>query len=316
MPGSDVTPSIASFGRDANTADIAAALHRDGAVIVRELVEPKRMDALAAKFVPELEAQSAGGAEFFGSPTRGLGGDLFRLAPEVVEQLLLHPTVLEVADAVLLPQAPMAPANAGAHASKSWEEGLEAAMDEYEQMADRDPVLGPNCHHYRLNVGYARQVCRGDTHQFLHREMDTFRPFIEHDPNAFELILAMAWAVSDFTIENGATRLVPGSHRWAKGREAADDEVVQAVMPKGSVALWTGRTLHGLAASNDESRTSLLFTILANWLTTEENQFFAVPPEVAKCLSPRGQQIIGYRGSPSLGWVSGRDPDNLLEETG
>ncbi len=307
-------PTISSFDRDTDSAHIASALHRDGAVIVRELVDQREMDALAKQFVPALEAQPAGGAEFFGTPTRGLGGELFKIAPETVEQLLLHPTILEIADAILLPQAPMAPSNANAQDSKTWEEGLDAAIEDYKHMADRDPVLGPNCHHYRLNIGYARQVCKGEQHQFLHREMDTFRPFIEHDPDDFEHVLAMAWAVSDFTLENGATRLVPGSQLWHRGREAEEHEVVQAVMPKGSVAFWTGRTLHGLAASEDQTRTSIIFTVLANWLTTEENLYLAVPTEVAEALSPQGRQMLGYRGSPSLGWVSGRDPDHLLQD--
>ena len=310
-----MSSTIETFRSTDKASDIAAALRRDGAVVVRELVAPEIVDAMAERFVPALRAQEPGGESFFGAPTRGLG-DLFVHVPEISDHLLLNETFLEVADAILLPQAPMAAAAASSGPSATWEEGLDAAFEDYLELKPRDPVLGPNCHHYRLNISGARQLCRGEAHQFLHREMDTFRPFLEHDPDGPELSLAIAWAVTDFTLENGATRLVPGSHRWQRDRVAEEREVARVVMPKGSAALWTGKTLHGQAASRDDSRTSVTFVFMANWLTTEENQFFAIPPEVARGLPERAQQLIGYRASPALGWVTDRDPDNLLRAPG
>ena len=310
-----MSPALANFQATDDVDEIAGALRRDGAAVVRELVAPDIADAIAERIVPTLRAQEAGGESFFGAPTRGMG-DLFVHAPEIADRLLLNETFLEVADAILLPQAPMAASAARSRPSATWEEGLDAAFEEYLEMKPRDPVLGPNCHHYRLNISGARQVCRGEAHQFLHREMDTFRPFLEHDPDAPERALAIVWAITDFTLANGATRLVPGSHLWPRERTAEEHDVARAVMPKGSAALWTGKTLHGLAASRDESRTSVTFVFMANWLTTEENQFFAIPPHVARGLPGRAQQLIGYRASPALGWVSDRDPDNLLRAPG
>ena len=305
-----MTRTLETF-RPTEAGEIAAALRRDGGAVIRELVAPEVADAIAEALVPPLRAQEPGGESFFGAPTRGLG-DLFVHVPEVAERLLLNETFLEVADAVLLPQAPMAASAAQARPSVTWEEGLDEAFSDYLEMKPRDPVLGPNCHHYRLNISGARQVCPGATNQFLHREMDTFRPFLEHAPDGPERALAIIWAITDFTLDNGATRIVPGSHRWPRERVAEEHEVARAVMPKGSAALWTGKTLHGLAASRDDSRTSVTFVFMANWLTTEENQFFAIPPEVARDLPERAQQLIGYRASPALGWVTDRDPDNLL----
>lgn len=310
-----MSPSLATFRATDAPDDIADALRRDGAAVVRELVAPDIADAIAERIVPTLRAQEPGGESFFGAPTRGMG-DIFLHAPDIAEHLLLNETFLEVADAILLPQAPMAASAAQSRPSATWEEGLDAAFEDYLEMKPRDPVLGPNCHHYRLNISGARQVCPGNAHQFLHREMDTFRPFLEHDPAAPERALAIVWALTDFTLENGATRLVPGSHGWPRDRSAEEHEVARAVMPKGSAALWTGKTLHGLAASRDESRTSVTFVFMVDWLTTEENQFFAIPPEVARRLPERAQQLIGYRASPALGWVSDRDPDNLLRAPG
>ena len=310
-----MSPSLATFRATGPPDDIAEALRRDGAAVVRELVAPHIADAIAERIVPALRAQEPGGESFFGAPTRGLG-DIFVHAPEIAGDLLLNETFLEVADAILLPQAPMAASAAQSRPSATWEDGLDAAFEDYLEMKPRDPVLGPNCHHYRLNISGARQVCSGDAHQFLHREMDTFRPFLEHDPDTPERALAIVWALTDFSLENGATRLVPGSHRWPRDRVAEEHEVARAVMPKGSAALWTGKTLHGLAASRDESRTSVTFVFMVDWLTTEENQFFAIPREVARGLPERAQQLIGYRASPALGWVSDLDPENLLRTPG
>lgn len=310
-----MSPSLATFRATDPPDDIADALRRDGAAVVRELVAPDIADAIAERIVPTLREQEPGGESFFGAPTRGMG-DIFVHAPEIAGDLLLNETFLEVADAILLPQAPMAASAAQSRPSATWEEGLDTAFEDYLDLKPRDPVLGPNCHHYRLNISGARQVCPGNAHQFLHREMDTFRPFLEHDPEAPERALAIVWALTDFTLENGATRLVPGSHRWPRDRSAEEHEVARAVMPKGSAALWTGKTLHGLAASRDESRTSVTFVFMVDWLTTEENQFLAIPPEVARGLPERAQQLIGYRASPALGWVSDRDPDNLLRAPG
>ena len=310
-----MSPSLATFQGTDRADEIADALRRDGAAVIRELVSPDIADAIAARIVPALRAREPGGESFFGAPTRGVG-DIFVHAPEIAGDLLLNERFLEIADAILLPQAPMAASAAPSRPSATWEEGLDAAFEDYLDLKPRDPVLGPNCHHYRLNISGARQVCPGDAHQFLHREMDTFRPFLEHDPETPERALAIVWALTDFTLDNGATRLVPGSHRWPRERVAEEHEVARAVMPKGSAALWTGKTLHGLAASRDESRTSVTFVFMVDWLTTEENQFFAIPPEVARGLPERAQQLIGYRASPALGWVSDRDPDNLLRTPG
>ncbi len=122
------------------------------------------------------------------------------------------------------------------------------------------------------------------------------------------------WAVSDFTAENGATRVIPGSHLWEREREATEEDIVQAVMPKGSVLVWLGSLLHGMGVNGtDAPRTGLVSAYSVGCLRQEENQYLSCPPEVAAELPGKVQQLLGYKAhSPILGWVEDRDWELLL----
>ena len=67
-------------------------------------------------------------------------------------------------------------------------------------------------------------------------------------------VVNVFWAISDFNAENGATRLVPGSHLSGCNPDPKRDDypVVQAIVPAGSAVVWEGRTWHaaGLNRSN------------------------------------------------------------------
>ena len=309
MRGSGVC--IPSFDKDDGVADVVAALCETGAVIVRGLLAPELMDMVTAKLQPAFEQMSPGADPFTGqdSKIKALGRVLTR-GNAFSDYLLLNRVCLEVADAILRPQCPMASSAAALSSPPAdW-------SDTYAQLGrPREAGSEAHCHHYRVNAGAALQVCMGGNNQPLHRETDIYRPFLEHDPLRPECILACNWAGTDFTRENGATRLVPGSHRWPPYREAEEHEVAQAEMPKGSAVFWLGGLLHGAGANHtDEPRTGIIFTLAVNWLATEENQYLAVPPAIARTLPERAQQLLGYRSSPSLGCIAGRPSDNWLSE--
>ena len=306
-----MTATIESFAPNDKATDIADTLRRDGAAIVRNVVTPEVMDDLAAKLEPRLAAQEIGGGRFFGHRKRSVAG-VFAMEPEFTEHLMLNECVLEVADEMLRPDFPMA-ASAGNQAR------MPAVDDDPQASAKRyrkppDSITGPFCHHYRVNQGAAMQVWGHGKNQPFHREMGIYLPYLQHDPEAPEYILAVNWAVTDFTRDNGATRVVPGSHRWPADRRAQDHEVAQAEMPKGSLLFWTGKAFHGLGASRvEEPRTGIINTFVVNWLTQEENQYLTVPPDVARKLPERAQRLLGYRCSPTLGWSVGLDQENMLQ---
>ena len=121
------------------------------------------------------------------------------------------------------------------------------------------------------------------------------------------------WSITDFRENNGATLLVPGSHRWDKNRIAKEKEIRSAEMPAGSVLYWLGGTLHGAGANTSSDwRYGIILTYSLGWLRQEENQFLDVPPEVAKKLPSKLAQLIGYRTYDSLGFSI--NPEYLLEQ--
>jgi ectoine hydroxylase-related dioxygenase (phytanoyl-CoA dioxygenase family) len=130
-----------------------------------------------------------------------------------------------------------------------------------------------------------------------------------------EVVVNTMWALDDFTAANGATRMVPGSHRWAPGRTPVDGErVVTVEMPAGSVAFYTGSIWHGGGANTTErARLGVILEYVAAWLRPQENHVIGVPPAVVATLPERLQELLGYNiYPPFVGYVDGRHPRRFL----
>ena len=171
-----------------------------------------------------------------------------------------------------------------------------------------DAILLPNCETYQIQLSGFLQVWKGGKAQPLHRDTVGYDPYLTLRPGTPEIVLSLIRAVSDFTAENGATRLARGSHLWEPERKATDADIVQATMPKGSVAVWLGAVLHGMSVNHtDTPRTGMVSGYSVGWLRQEENQYVICPPDTAASLPEKVQQLHGYRAhSPRLGWVEGR----------
>ena len=164
-----------------------------------------------------------------------------------------------------------------------------------------DHFLQPNCDaRYQLHLTSALEVGPGAREQLLHREEDTLPYFPLPRPN---LVLATMWAVSDFRADNGATLLVPGSHRWPKERRPREEEIAAAEMEAGSVLVWLGGTLHGAGANVSEDwRYGVILTYSVGWVRQEENQALAVPDQVARELPKDLLDMIGHTTNGLLGF--------------
>jgi ectoine hydroxylase-related dioxygenase (phytanoyl-CoA dioxygenase family) len=121
--------------------------------------------------------------------------------------------------------------------------------------------------------------------------------------------------MTDFAEENGATRVIPGSHLFDDKLEFTLKDTVPAEMEAGSVFLYTGSVYHGGGANqSDAVRFGLNVTYARSWLRQEENQYLSVPQSIAKELPKPLLKLMGYsRGAYALGYVDDlRDPIEVL----
>lgn len=177
-----------------------------------------------------------------------------------------------------------------------------------------DRHLLQSCNKWQLNVSAALEVGPGAREQVLHREEDLYPYFRVPRPN---LILAMMWAISDFTADNGGTQLVPGSHRWEADRVAEPDEIVRAAMPAGSALFWLGGTLHGAGANitDGDWRYGIVLTFTLGWLRQEENQHLSMPLADALALPAQVRSRLGFDTDYGSGGLGFYDPTVLLDRT-
>ncbi len=173
------------------------------------------------------------------------------------------------------------------------------------QMADS--FLGPHCESYQLHFTSAIQIGPGESSQILHRDRGVWGGYI---PRKIETQFSTVWAINDFTKENGATQVVPGSHKWHKDREPLPEEIAYAEMKAGSVFIYTGSVLHGGGTNvTKQPRLGVFLHYAPSWLRQEENQYLSCPPEVAKDFSPELRSLIGYsKGGYVLGFFT--DPED------
>lgn len=179
-------------------------------------------------------------------------------------------------------------------------------------LATIDKLLLPMCQRYRLHVTNGVRVHGNETPQMLHRDDELFRGYLPHDGK--QVLTNVIWALSDFTADNGATRVVVGSHKSDENYEPDENNFVQAQMPSGSVMIYLGSTFHGAGRNTTAfPRTGLILGYSLGWLRQEENQYLAVPPGVAKELPVGLQKLIGYAVHPPfLGWVNQKDPRSTI----
>ena len=159
-----------------------------------------------------------------------------------------------------------------------------------------DELLKPYCASYWMNTGQMMIVMPGGAPQYMHRDSDDWPAMCS--PTAPPCQISCMFALSDFTAENGATRVVPGSHLWSDySRQATDDEITQAVMPAGSGMIYLGKTLHSAGANKtkNEPRFGMHLSYVLGWLTPEEAGCLGVTEDRAKTFTKQQQQLLGYR---------------------
>jgi hypothetical protein len=156
---------------------------------------------------------------------------------------------------------------------------------------------------FQLMLTQVISIEPGESDQALHRDQNAFDfyPF----PDDYHVQCNTLWAMTDYTAEMGATRVVPGSQVGdKKPTDYADDECLQAEMARGSVLLYSGKIVHsGAANRSDKVRRAINVNYCVGWVRQEENQFLSVPPEVARTLDDDLLKLIGYQeGAWAMGY--------------
>jgi ectoine hydroxylase-related dioxygenase (phytanoyl-CoA dioxygenase family) len=286
--------TIRRFGAGAELEDLLAALDDDGALIVEGLLSPDVVAQVNADVEAEVAAADPS-ADMFNPVMQAFHG-------AQTKQVTGMPAISRTFATDVMCH-PVLLALAGA-------------------------VLGPHCARFQLNLGHLLQRGPGSEEQWLHRDEAVWSDVPRPDP---ELQLASVIAFVDFTREGGATRVVPGSHRWPDrvlspadqilSASPTDDQIAYAEMPAGSAVIYTGGVLHGGGANTtDVPRRGAHLSYCLGWLRTEENNYLSCPPEVAATLPREAQEVLGYavhdgisRGGAYLGMVRMQDPVELLQ---
>lgn len=169
-----------------------------------------------------------------------------------------------------------------------------------------DAVLKPHCESYRLGSSTGIEIHPGEEDQVLHRDDDFYVirvPGVEYQ-------ISVMWALDDFTNENGATRVIPGSQGTRPLSDFDEADVVQAAMTKGSALFYLGTTVHGGGANKSSApRSGLINTYSLGWLRQEENQYLTIPREVADSYPENIRRLMGYQVHGEHLGVYPDDPD-------
>jgi ectoine hydroxylase-related dioxygenase (phytanoyl-CoA dioxygenase family) len=129
--------------------------------------------------------------------------------------------------------------------------------------------------------------------QHIHQDELTFDSF--PFPDDYVVSCNSLWAVTDFTEENGATRVVPGSHARPRAEYAMED-TLPAEMVRGSVMVFTSKLWHaGGNNQSNEIRRAQAVNYAVGWVRQEENQFLACPQKIARTLPEDLLKLMGYQ---------------------
>ncbi len=129
------------------------------------------------------------------------------------------------------------------------------------------------------------------------------------------LICNTMWAITDFTEENGATRLCPGTHLTDHSPDLLEHyDSIPAVMPKGGVLVWVGSLWHGGGANiTGARRVGIAMNYCAGYIRQQENQQLGIPLETVRRFPRRLQELCGFSIYNGLiGHIDKQHPGKLL----
>ncbi|TSE28153.1 phytanoyl-CoA dioxygenase family protein [Tepidimonas taiwanensis] len=282
---------VQTLHRNSEVNEVVMALRDDGCVKIGHFLDDDTLNELKSELLPALEKIDKGEDAFFlGDKTRRLSR-LFARAPRSISKIALNPLFLDAARSILQ-----------ANPVNVW-------------IGEASYPVIPDI---QISVTQAIQILPGQKAQPLHR--DDANVLWRHPAYGREARVQIMVAISDFTEENGATRVIPGSHKWSDDRMPRVEEAVSAEMEPGDALLWLGSLYHGGGENRSNGpRTGVTIAYDLAFLRQEENQYLSIPIEVMKQFPEELQKLLGWtRSVTQNGWVEingqMRDPLDLLHK--
>ena len=257
---STTTAALQAVPADTPVADILAVVARDGGVIIKNFLSKDQIDRFNADVEPTMQALRPGSTHddemiaAFHGSNTKRLTNLVTLSPTFREEIINHELVHGLCDATFLEESGT----------------------------------------YWMTTAQVIEIGPGNDAQFLHRDLENWAPFVTLGPTGPEAIVNFLIAFTDFTEENGATRVIPGSNHWNDFEDRGTPaDTIPAEMQAGDALFFSGKTVHGGGANRttDDYRRAVSFALNAGYLTGEEAYPFLVDKEIAKTLSPRVQRI-------------------------
>jgi hypothetical protein len=264
--------ALRSVPKNAPLAEIMKIVREDGGVIVKGLLSPEVVRAFNHEIDEHLNAINAGSThddQF----TKDFHGDntkrltnLISLSPAFRRDVLDDDVIHAMVGAQLLPTA-----------------------DTFWMTTAQVIEIGP-----------------GNKAQMLHRDLENYSPFVGMGPQGPEVACNCLIALTDFSEDNGATRVIPGSHHWPDFSDRGQPEdTVPALMDAGDALFFSGKTAHGGGANvtSNEYRRAVAMAFNTGWLVPEEAYPFLIDLPTVRTLSKRVQLMLGFRShqNPSHG---------------
>ncbi|KIW74611.1 hypothetical protein Z517_11381 [Fonsecaea pedrosoi CBS 271.37] len=276
---------IQRVARTTPVSEIGRIIQDDGAVVIKQFLSTGQADRINEELDPHLEALIP-------------SGQLVDLNQDIKDFLGHH--TKRLTDLLQL--------------SKTWRE--EVINDDL-MHGISDEVLRKQVGDYWMSTATMMEIGPGNPLQKLHRDFGNWWPSFMLGKDAPELMLNFLMATNQTTVENGATRAIPGSHKWdysAADHNVGDESQAVAVeLEKGDCLIIGGKIAHGGGCNQtkDYLRRVIACVMVTSAFTPEEAFSHTVPLELARSLPERVQKILGFRsqwpqGSPGL-WSRNAD---------
>ncbi|SMR63193.1 unnamed protein product [Zymoseptoria tritici ST99CH_3D1] len=238
--------------------------NEDGAVVIKSLLTPEQVTQMQTELEPVLDAVQRGSIiaheelqAFHGRKTKR-AGDLINHSATFREKFVENDFLHSLLKTVF---------TEGGHAGNYW---LAAAST--------------------LNAAGPQPA------QVLHRDVQQSPPYVLLGPDATEAVVNFIVALTDFTEENGATRVIPGSNKWSYDQRGSPDQTIPALLKAGDCLFFSGKVVHGMGENRTETeRKCVQMSTLASFLTPTEAHPFTVKVETAAKMSRRAQRYLGFR---------------------